>query len=376
MTERQLQFRVGLFVVVSMLLGAVMIVQFGDLQSYLEEKYTIAVHFEKAPGLRTGVPASMNGISIGEVREVRFDETRGGVLAIIDINAQYGLRKDTAVLLKRSILGDTTLEFAAGASPDPLPPGSLIEGDPPENPLDIVQRLETQVARTMESFELTSHEWERVGANLNSLMDTNQTNIAEVLERTSESLARFSETMTAANETFQNANEIFADADYHKNLKRTLEGLPKLVEETQLAVSAVRQTVATVDAGFANLKEATDPLAKRSESIVSRLDRSMANLELLLGDLQQFSQTVVKKDGTLKKLASDPELYRNLADSSASLSVILKNLEPAMRDLRIFSDKIARHPELIGVGGALKGSSGIKEPESNIRQASGIRGRD
>jgi phospholipid/cholesterol/gamma-HCH transport system substrate-binding protein len=31
-----------------------------------------------------------------------------------------------------------------------------------------------------------------------------------------------------------------------------------------------------------------------------------------------------------------------------------------VRDLKIFSDKVARHPEIIGVGGALRGSSGLK----------------
>jgi phospholipid/cholesterol/gamma-HCH transport system substrate-binding protein len=43
--------------------------------------------------------------------------------------------------------------------------------------------------------------------------------------------------------------------------------------------------------------------------------------------------------------------------------MILRNLEPIMHDLRIFSDKVARHPELIGVSGALRGSSGLKDPE-------------
>jgi phospholipid/cholesterol/gamma-HCH transport system substrate-binding protein len=59
---------------------------------------------------------------------------------------------------------------------------------------------------------------------------------------------------------------------------------------------------------------------------------------------------------------SDPELYRNLSSSAGSLAVLLQNLEPIVRDMRIFSDKIARHPELIGVSGALRGSSGLKDP--------------
>ena len=47
--------------------------------------------------------------------------------------------------------------------------------------------------------------------------------------------------------------------------------------------------------------------------------------------------------------------------TSIMTTVLLKNLEPVIRDLRIFSDKVARHPELLGVGGVLKGSAGVKE---------------
>ncbi|MEZ5949624.1 MAG: hypothetical protein R3C12_10490 [Planctomycetaceae bacterium] len=62
-----------------------------------------------------------------------------------------------------------------------------------------------------------------------------------------------------------------------------------------------------------------------------------------------------------KDWAQDPQLYRNLQLSSASLAALLSNLEPIMQDMRVFSDKVARHPELLGVSGYMKGSSGLKE---------------
>jgi phospholipid/cholesterol/gamma-HCH transport system substrate-binding protein len=133
-----------------------------------------------------------------------------------------------------------------------------------------------------------------------------------------------------------------------------------MMEETQQTIAAIRASVVKADASLSNLAEVTAPLARKSQSIVTKLDRSVGNLELLLAEMNQFAGTLNRDEGTLKLLVSDPQLYRNLNESAATLQTIMKQLEPAIRDLRVFADKAARHPELLGAGGALKGSSGLK----------------
>jgi phospholipid/cholesterol/gamma-HCH transport system substrate-binding protein len=97
--------------------------------------------------------------------------------------------------------------------------------------------------------------------------------------------------------------------------------------------------------------------------MVAKLDSSLGSLDSLLAELNRFAKIVNSEDGSLQKFTSDPALYENLDKSSQSLAVLLKNLEPIMRDLREFSDKIARNPELLGVGGALRPSNGVKDQE-------------
>ena len=135
-----------------------------------------------------------------------------------------------------------------------------------------------------------------------------------------------------------------------------------MVAETRQTIAGVRAAVEKADANLANLSQVTSPLAQRSTSIITRLDNTLANLESLSGELNDFSQIVSKNDGTFRKFATDPELYDRLSQSAGLLSVLLQNLEPISRDLRIFSDRIARHPELMGVGGAMNPSSGVKDP--------------
>src|SRR5205807_2046870 len=91
------------------------------------------------------------------------------------------------------------------------------------------------------------------------------------------------------------------------------------------------------------------------------LDESSENLNRVLRDLRELIQVVARNDGTVQRLLSDPSLYNNLNDSALMTAKILPRLDRVMRDMEIFADKLARHPELLGISGALRPSTGIKE---------------
>ena len=146
--------------------------------------------------------------------------------------------------------------------------------------------------------------------------------------------------------------------------------MPKLVNETQRtiaetrnAVASSRQVLDSVNKNLVNLTQVTEPIGKRGDQMVAKLDSSLTNLDQLLGEMNRFAKLVNTKDGSLQKFASDPSLYDNLDRSSQSLAVLLRNIEPVLRDMREFSDKVARNPELLGVGGAVRPSAGLKDTE-------------
>ncbi len=362
MTERQLQFRVGIFVLAAMTIAGVMVFQFGELRAIWERHYTVAIHFDTAPGVQPSTPVRRNGITIGRVREVVFDEEQGGVIVWIDVRAKYRLRRDAQPRLVRSLLGDASIALSPGRSRQYLPAGGKLHGKPPVDPIEIIGRLEGKMTNTLEAFHATSREWQHVGRNLNALMETNHGQLGVVIERTAEALNQFTLTMRNANTALVHANKVLGDPQQQENLKRTLTALPDLVDETRQTILAVRLAAHSAGQNLSNLNEVTLPLAKRSRSMVAKLDSTLGNLQTVSAELSQFSRLLRKEDGSLQKFMADPELYRNLNRSASSLAILLKNIEPIVGDLRIFSDKIARHPELIGVRGAFSGSSGLKEP--------------
>ncbi len=369
-TERQLQFRVGLLVLVSLGIGGWLVVQFGDLKQYMTKRYPLAIHFESGSGLYPTAPVTLTGLTVGSVRAVQLDAKHGGVIALVDVREEIRIPVDSKAIIIRSILGETVVEITPGREREVLKPGGRFDGQLAVDPLEMVQRMEGRAVEVLTALNETTREWQLVAKNVNGLMETNRGNLGQVVERAAESLHEFTETMKHANDLLASANKVVGDPAAQQALHDTLVAMPKLVNETHRtiaetrnAVASSRQVLDSVNKNLVNLTQVTEPIGKRGDLMVAKLDSSLTSLDQLLGELSRFAKLVNAKDGSLQKFASDPSLYENLDRSSQSLAVLLRNVEPVLRDLREFSDKVARNPELLGVGGAVRPSTGLKDTE-------------
>jgi phospholipid/cholesterol/gamma-HCH transport system substrate-binding protein len=369
-TERQLQFRTGLLVLVALGIGGWLVVQFGDLKQYVQKRYVLAIRFESASGLYPTAPVTFSGLTVGTVREVHLDEKQTGVVATVSIREGVQIPVDSRAVIVRSILGETVIDITAGRERKFLKPGVRFDGFLASDPLELVQRMEGRAVEVIDAVSATSREWQLVAKNLNNLMETKRGDLDQVVERAAESLHQFSETMQHVNQLLASANKVVADPEAQQALHDTLVAMPKLVNETQRTIAETRGAVAStklvldgVNKNLVNLTLLTEPVGKRGELMVAKLDSSLTSLDQLMSELNRFAKLVNSKDGSLQRFATDPSLYDNLDRSSQSLMVLLRNIDPILRDMREFSDKVARNPELLGVGGAVRPSAGLKDAE-------------
>jgi phospholipid/cholesterol/gamma-HCH transport system substrate-binding protein len=98
---------------------------------------------------------------------------------------------------------------------------------------------------------------------------------------------------------------------------------------------------------------------------MQNLESTSDKLDKLLDDLREVLRAVAQGDGTLRRFIADPTLYNQLTDAACMVTRILPRLDRVLRDVEVFADKIARHPESLGVGGAVRPSAGLKEPPSS-----------
>ena len=79
-----------------------------------------------------------------------------------------------------------------------------------------------------------------------------------------------------------------------------------------------------------------------------------------MGELSDFGRKLNSGEGSLGELMRSPELYQHLNAAACNIEKITCELRPILADVRVFSDKIARHPELLGIRGAIQKSPGTK----------------
>src|SRR5262249_56341164 len=98
----------------------------------------------------------------------------------------------------------------------------------------------------------------------------------------------------------------------------------------------------------------------RAPRILKNLEEGSSEMNALFlqaGDMLRF---MMESDGTFHRLVADPALYNSINSAAASLSKSLGRLDRIMQDVAVFADKIARHPELLGLRRAVQPGAGIQ----------------
>jgi phospholipid/cholesterol/gamma-HCH transport system substrate-binding protein len=184
----------------------------------------------------------------------------------------------------------------------------------------------------------------------------------------------------SAREVFESANEVLSPENRRQlsELLRNANGvavyiikisgaLTTMLETAERTIKNIDEQVTAAGTVVGDIRAVTKPLAVKSEALVASVTDSAEQLGRALAEVRILLQAFGRNNGTIQKLLSDPAVYQNLDDAAGSLARVMGRAEKITRDLEVFADKIARRPELIGVGGAFRPSSGLKDlPGSSL----------
>lgn len=357
MDDRKMKWRVGLVAIATVFISVVLVAAFSDLTSIGAGTYRMYVRFDDAPGVSEGTPVRKSGILIGRVKETEFAKDGNGVIATLSIQDGIKLRADEACRIKANLLGDSVLEFVSTGDKTKVNqfyrPDEYIDGTVVGNPMEAFANLEDDLSSAAASVTKAGEGIRDLADNLNDAFGDDKAQVRRILDKLEVSLATFTDTMN-------NVGGVIGDKELQAGLRRTLTDLPDLAEDMRKTFDSLQVTVASADRNLRNLEGLTRPLGERGDELVVKIDSTVTNLDELLSQFARFGKQLNNSEGSLGKLVNDPELYQNLNKAARNIECLTSELRPIVRDARAFSDKIARHPELLGVRGAIQKSSGIK----------------
>jgi phospholipid/cholesterol/gamma-HCH transport system substrate-binding protein len=350
-----MQFRVGVVVLATAIIAGILIVLFGDLPSLVQATYPLKMSFADARGVSNGTPVRKNGILVGRVADVELDE-KGGVSVVADIDSYVPIYKDEQPRIASTLLGDAEIQLVPGRVVPPrqrLAPEEVLVGAVSRDPFEAFATLEPKLGSALESLTQASESVTKLSANLDRLLLGEDDTFSKMVAKTEKALDAFSLAM-------DNINDVMGDANARANLKQTLNGLPEVMNDLRTTVRGIGTTVDTADRNLRNLEGLTRPLGERGEGMVAQVDKTIGRLDEVLQQATLFTRALNESEGTLGKLVRDPKVYDDLAQAAANVNNLTKELRPIVDDVRVFTDKIARHPEQLGVRGALDRRPGLK----------------
>jgi ABC-type transporter Mla subunit MlaD len=218
--------------------------------------------------------------------------------------------------------------------------------------------------RTNEELQVTLRTFGQAAEQVNVLLAANQDKIVRAVDQVTDVLQRLSNVLSEENQKNFTATLRAVQAS-SANFDSVVRNTDEFLKEGRKTSVRLQESLNQLDMVMANLNQATKPLAERGERIVRNLDASLDQINRTLGGLGEALAPVGRGEGTIQKFLTDPSLYNNLNAAACMITRTLPRVDRILSDVEVFADKIARHPESIGLGGAVRPSAGLKEAPSS-----------
>jgi phospholipid/cholesterol/gamma-HCH transport system substrate-binding protein len=264
MDKRRLEWRVGLFVLIGLVLLAILLLQFSKGTSlFSAPTYRLYLTAKNVGGLKTTASVLMAGVQIGTVSDIRLNPNGTNVTITLRLYKQFPVHKDVRFVIEQSgFLGDQYVAIVPTNNEGPVfEPEDHAQAQEPFNLQDVarsasgflrridatarnlddaisdVRRLVlneqtlTNLAVTVSTMRLASERALIAVGNVNTLIDTNSASIAAAVSNVvffSEQINQFGNTFGEVLST--NSTEITAAV---KNIESSTVVLKTLLDDLQ-----------------------------------------------------------------------------------------------------------------------------------------------
>jgi phospholipid/cholesterol/gamma-HCH transport system substrate-binding protein len=276
-TSKAIQFRVGVFTLAAIALGALVLVVFGGFHLFQHrDRYVVDVH-DSVLGLETGAGVYFDGIEVGRVESIAVSKSDLHAVRIeISVAPGTPVRADTVAYVSMAgLTGLKTVDLRGGSVGSPrLPPGGTLAAG--QSTLDKLQKRAEELADR--SAEMMQH--------ATVILDSAQRVVAN-LERATDP-----KPIAAIEASTEQATRTLADASH---------SVVAMIDEDRVAL---RDALGSLDAAS---HSANDVLSHRVSALVD-------NANQLVGDLRGVVQgNATEMRAAMLDLRSASQAFEELA---------------------------------------------------------------
>lgn len=299
MSKSQMEWKVGIFVLIGLILTALMIMRFSK-GTGLSGAYELKLEARNAGGIIPGANVLMAGVPVGNVSEIILapDGTKVTMVARIYDRFQIATNAIWSIATV-GLLGDRYVAVS---------PGRFKDGE------QLTYLEEGAIVRVQEAFDIA-----QVAESAAGLMDR----LSGTVDQLSNAVVRLDNTILSQNTlsnlagTLNNLNDVSLEA------KHAVVDVKMFVRTNTSSLSG---SISNLNSFSLNLKDATGELRDMVASNRTGIDQAIRNVERATARADKILEKVEVGEGLAGKLLSNRELAEHMSLMVSNFSVFSSNL--------------------------------------------------
>ena len=244
--------------------------------------YTI--HYDNVSGLQEDAAVEICGVKVGQVKEIKLDKGGKGVYVTISVDSDYKIPTDSrAVLFSAGLMGGKAIKIEYGTEKSYIKDGGRIQSEVQADMLESLAGefgdIKDRVVKVLDNVDNTI-------SGVDSLIDNNANNI----------------TLAVAN-----INKVLEDFN-KSNIVGNVDGFCATLNQNGEKLESI---IANIDSVVGSLSQQN--LGEKLNSIIAQVSGVLAQIN--------------EGKGTLGNLVNNEKLYKELAQASQNLSLLLADLK-------------------------------------------------
>jgi phospholipid/cholesterol/gamma-HCH transport system substrate-binding protein len=297
------QLKVGVLVIVALVaLTALIFLMSGSTGGIFAGKITLRSYFENAAGLKVGAPVNLEGVTIGNVKQIRISGARKltPVEVVMKVSTRYteDVREDSKTSLDTiGVLGDTVVDIDSKHAIGPR----VKDND------ELSTTESPNLSDVIKSSQGTIEQVNTILAKIDSLVDSLNTGKGSIGQ-----LINDPGLYNRANETVTQLSKLSTNL--------TEGNIGKLLNDDTL-YNHLNETTARIDHITAEIDNGQGSIGKllKDKTFYDNLNQTVTNANALIADINQGK-------GTIGMLAKDPEFQAKFRDTVDKLDGIVDKI--------------------------------------------------